>query len=64
VKAQYRFDKIGTKQGLSQSTVLATFQDSKGFLWFATTDGLNRYDGYRFTIFALKLVTQPVLVIV
>lgn len=55
VKAQYRFDKIGTKQGLSQSTVLATFQDSKGFLWFATTDGLNRYDGYRFTIFRAEI---------
>ena len=34
--------------GLTQSTVTSVIQDSKGFLWIATQDGLNRYDGYTF----------------
>lgn len=49
--AQVRFDRIGTSQGLSQSTVVQIFQDHKGFLWFATSDGLNRYDGYHFNVY-------------
>jgi ligand-binding sensor domain-containing protein len=50
-QAQYYFDHLNTAQGLSQSTVKVTFQDSRGFLWFGTTDGLNRYDGYEFRRF-------------
>jgi ligand-binding sensor domain-containing protein/signal transduction histidine kinase len=46
-----RFDHIGIEEGLSQSSVLVIFQDSRGFLWFGTQDGLNRYDGYTFKIF-------------
>jgi ligand-binding sensor domain-containing protein/signal transduction histidine kinase len=46
-----RFDHIGLKQGLSQGTVLCILQDRRGFLWFCTAGGLNRYDGYTFTIF-------------
>jgi len=46
-----RFDHIGIEQGLSQSSVRAIFQDSRGFLWFGTEDGLNRYDGYTFSIY-------------
>ena len=49
--AQLRFERIGNQQGLSQSTVLKIFQDKKGFLWFATRDGLNKYDGYNFTVY-------------
>src|SRR5690606_11278599 len=37
--------------GLSQSSVTCIFQDGKGFMWFGTQDGLNRYDGYKFKIF-------------
>lgn len=37
--------------GLSDNWINDVFQDSKGFLWIATEDGLNKYDGYRFTIF-------------
>lgn len=48
---QLRFNRIGTQQGLSQSTAFNIFQDSKGFLWFATSDGLNKYDGYSFTVY-------------
>ncbi len=42
------FERITTKDGLSQSTVNYMIQDRKGFMWFATFDGLNRYDGYTF----------------
>ena len=50
-KCVLRFDHIGIEQGLSQSTVQVIFQDSRGFLWFGTQDGLNRYDGYTFKIY-------------
>ena len=43
------FSHLSTNEGLSQSTVLSIAQDKKGFMWFATLDGLNRYDGYEFT---------------
>lgn len=43
-----RFDHISIEQGLSQSSVRVIFQDSRGFMWFGTEDGLNRYDGYTF----------------
>ncbi|RMF06837.1 MAG: hypothetical protein D6762_08680 [Candidatus Neomarinimicrobiota bacterium] len=45
------FHLIDNLQGLSQNTVYAMAQDSLGFLWFGTEDGLNRYDGYQFRIF-------------
>ncbi|TCO04053.1 two-component regulator propeller domain-containing protein [Natronoflexus pectinivorans] len=37
--------------GLSNNSVNTIFQDSRGFLWIGTEDGLNRYDGYRFEVF-------------
>ncbi len=46
-----RFTSISIEQGLSQSVVMVTYQDRQGYLWFGTQDGLNRYDGYHFTIF-------------
>jgi ligand-binding sensor domain-containing protein/serine phosphatase RsbU (regulator of sigma subunit) len=46
-----RFKRLSIEDGLSQSRVFAIDQDSKGFIWVATEDGLNRYDGYEFTIF-------------
>ena len=46
-----RFDHITLDDGLSQSTVLAVLQDSKGFLWIGTENGLNRYNGYEFETF-------------
>ena len=42
------FQRIGTEQGLPQSTVHAILQDRQGFMWFGTWDGLVRYDGYSF----------------
>lgn len=44
-------ESIGVEQGLSQSTVFDVLQDREGFLWAATKDGLNRYDGYQFKVF-------------
>lgn len=43
--------RITVEQGLSQNSVQTLLQDKRGFLWFATSDGLNRYDGYTFTIY-------------
>jgi len=50
-EGQIEFEHISVEQGLSQSTVLCVLQDKKGFLWFGTEDGLNKYDGYEFEIF-------------
>ena len=46
-----RFEKISLEDGLSQSTIFAMIQDKQGYMWFATEDGLNRYDGYNFTVY-------------
>jgi len=46
-----RFRNLDLESGLSQSTVTCMLQDSRGFLWLGTWDGLNRYDGNGFTIF-------------
>ncbi len=46
-----QFDRISLDQGLSQSVVNCIFQDSKGFMWLGTQDGLNRYDGYGFVVY-------------
>jgi len=41
------FEHLTTTDGLPQSTVYVTLQDSQGFVWFGTEDGLVRYDGHR-----------------
>lgn len=45
------FNRISLEQGLSHSTVRCVLQDHRGFMWFGTEDGLNRFDGYSFTIY-------------
>jgi ligand-binding sensor domain-containing protein len=46
-----KFEHISVEQGLSSAYVKCILQDSIGFMWFGTADGLNKYDGYTFTIF-------------
>ncbi|MCB0520247.1 MAG: response regulator [Saprospiraceae bacterium] len=46
---QVRFEHFTADQGLSQSTINCIAQDRRGFLWVGTENGLNRFDGYRFT---------------
>jgi ligand-binding sensor domain-containing protein len=45
------FKNITAADGLSQHSVNSIIQDHQGFLWFATNDGLNKYDGYSFKVF-------------
>ncbi len=44
------FERLSLEQGLSQSIIERIVQDRRGFLWFVTEDGVNRYDGYRFQV--------------
>ena len=48
---QIHFRYLTIDNGLSQNAVLTIIQDSHGYMWFGTKDGLNRYDGYNFKIF-------------
>ena len=45
-----RFEELSIDEGLSQTIVYSIAQDNEGFMWFATEDGLNRYDGYHFSV--------------
>ena len=47
----FKFDHLSTDHGLSSGAVECVFKDSKGYMWIGTRDGLNRYDGYTFTVF-------------
>ena len=46
-----RFEHLTEKDGLSQGCAYAILQDSRGFMWVGTQDGLNRYDGYGFKVY-------------
>lgn len=49
--AQIPVSNLGINQGLSNNSVRCIIKDHKGFMWFGTFDGLNRYDGYNFKVF-------------
>ena len=49
-----KFEHISLENGLSQSSVYGIVQDNKGFMWFATLDGLNKYDGYTIKVYRNK----------
>ena len=46
-----KFEHISVEDGLSHGTVFCIIQDSQGFMWFGTADGLNKYDGYKLTVY-------------
>ncbi len=58
---QVAFREITVEQGLSQNSVVSIAQDSIGYMWFATQDGLNKYDGRDFTQYDIQFedVTRP-----
>jgi len=48
---QFRFSRLDVNNGLSHNWVTCITKDSKGFMWFGTLSGLNKYDGYKFKVF-------------
>ncbi len=48
---EFLFEHLTIDEGLSNNTVNSIYHDHLGFIWFATNDGLTRYDGYDFTIY-------------
>ena len=46
-----KFRRLDTRNGLSNSQVNCCYRDSRGYMWFGTAYGLNRYDGYRVKTF-------------
>jgi len=51
-KEDIPFEHLSLQEGLSQSTVLCAAEDSRGFMWFGTRHGINRYDGYSFKVYS------------
>ncbi len=56
-----KFKRISIDEGLSQASVNTIFQDSDGFIWIGTQDGLNRYDGYHIKVFKTDQVDKTSL---
>jgi len=53
------FRHYQVEDGLSNNTVFSAFQDTRGFMWFGTKEGLNRFDGVTFRAFNMKQANQP-----
>jgi signal transduction histidine kinase/ligand-binding sensor domain-containing protein/AraC-like DNA-binding protein/FixJ family two-component response regulator len=51
IKEDLKFKHFTSSDGLSQRSVMAILQDQKGYLWFGTRDGLNKFDGQNFTVY-------------
>ena len=45
------FNDLNIEQGISQTTIESIFQDSKGYVWLGTNDGLNKFNGYDFKVY-------------
>lgn len=48
---QFQFSRLDINNGLSHNGITCIMKDSKGFMWFGTLSGLNKYDGYKFKVF-------------
>ena len=55
-QSQIKFRQLSVQDGLSQNSAISITQDSIGYLWIATQDGLNKYDGRMFTTFPFAFV--------
>ena len=55
------FDKLSIDEGLSNEYVTSIFQDSKGYMWIGTRDGLNRYDGERIKVYNCSIDNENTL---
>ncbi len=51
----YQFETIDSRRGLSHNQVNSIIKDEKGFIWFGTVSGLNRYDGYSIKVFKHRI---------
>lgn len=58
---EYIFHQLKIDDGLSQTTVLSILQDHKGYMWFGTAFGLNKYDGYNFTVYTNSITDSTKL---
>lgn len=58
LRSNFYFRSLGVEDGLSQNMIYAILQDKQGFMWFATQDGLNRYDGNSFKVYKKNLATE------
>ena len=52
---EYNISQLSIQNGLSNNSVRCIYQDKKGFIWFGTYDGLNRYDGTEFKTFRNRI---------
>ena len=51
-----KYRDVTVEDGLSSRFVYRIFQDSDNYMWFVTSEGLNRYDGYRMDVFHLRRI--------
>ena len=55
----HTFTQYTSEDGLSQNTIMSILQDDKGVMWFATWDGLYKFDGYTFNNYKARIEQQP-----
>lgn len=51
VAQHYNFSRLTRNNGLSNNQIVCIYKDSRGFMWFGTASGLNRFDGYDFKVY-------------